>query len=137
MTSMMHCDEGRRIVECLVNKPSIRFYAPTMRELPDESGIYIFSHSETCNMLYAGMSDMSIRKRMKDHWYGAAGSDLAEKLVNKKCVPNPDKNKVTDWIKKHVVIRWMTSGEFSMDVREAECYAIRNLRPLLNDQHNK
>jgi len=135
MASLMHCAEGQRIVECLVNKPSIRFYNSTMCELPDESGIYIFSHSGTCNVLYAGMSEQSIRGRMIDHWYGAASSDLAEKLVNKKCVPNP--NKVKDWIKKHVVIRWMTSNEFNMGVREAECYAIRNLRPLLNDQHNK
>lgn len=131
----LHCADGRRIVECLVNKPPIRFYAPTMRELPEESGIYILSHSETCNVLYAGMSDQSIQMRMIDHWDGAASSDLAKKLVNKKCVPNPDK--VKDWIKKHVDIRWLTSAEFSMAVREAEIYAIRNLRPLLNIQHNR
>lgn len=135
MASLMHCAEGRRIVECLVNKPAIRFYASTMRELPDESGIYILLHSETCNVLYAGMSGKSIRRRMIDHWYGAAGSDLAKKLLNKKGVQNPDKAK--DWIKKHVAIRWLTSAEFSMAVREAEIYAIRNLRPLLNIQHNR
>lgn len=135
MASLMHCAEGQRIVECLVNKPAIRFYASTMCELPDESGIYILLHSETCNVLYAGMSEQSIRRRMIDHWDGAESSDLAKKLVNKKCVPNLGKAK--DWIKEHVVIRWMTSNEFNMDVREAECYAIRNLRPLLNIQHNR
>ena len=135
MASLMHCAEGRRIVECLVNKPAIRFYASTMCELPDESGIYIFSHSGTCNVLYAGMSEQSIRGRMIDHWYGADSPDLAKKLLNKKCVSNLDKGR--DWIKENVVIRWMTSNEFNMDVREAESYAIRNLRPLLNVQHNK
>ena len=123
--------EGDIIVTKLLGKPQIPFTSGDMRELPNESGIYLFSHRTKKMMLYVGMSNKGIRSRMIDHWGGAAPSDLAQKIADAGWVKN-HKKPARDWIKKNVVIRYLTSDEFDIDVASAERYVIDALKPRLN-----
>ena len=103
-----------------------------MNEIPDESGIYLFSSRKTGEFLYVGKSEKGIRSRMKDHWGGTGpkSSDLADLLVENRIAKNVPESK--DWIKGNVVIRWMMCEELGMDVELAESRVIQELRPNLN-----
>ena len=122
-------EEGHSMVKGLLEKPQIRFSGGTMYEVPDESGIYVFSNRVE-EALYIGQSRKGIRSRMKDHWAGTTSSDLAETLVKKGYYR--DKSESRDWSKDNVVIRYMTSAELNMDIKWAEHFAIGALRPKLN-----
>lgn len=141
MNIQPNIDEATDISEELRGRPPISFSGPTLN-IPDKSGIYLLSDKSTNKSLYVGMTQVGFRKRLKDHWDGtkspnsaAKSSDLVDKLVDKRLVCDVQAGK--RWIKKHVVVRWMTCDEFDMDIREAERYVIRKLCPSLNDQHNK
>lgn len=137
MNIQANIDEGYEIVEYMLDKPPISFSGRTLYEIPDESGIYVFSDRRTHNPLYVGQSGAdkkrkgTLRSRMKDHWDGTEGSDLAKKLTDKGIVQ--DKREGREWIKEHVVIRYMMSDEFEMDILAAERFAIRALRPPFNN----
>ena len=136
MTQMQTQIQGDIIVTELLGRPKIPFTSGTMCELPDESGIYLFSHSETGVKLYVGMSDKGLRSRMEDHWGGAASSDLAQKIADAGWVED-HRQPAKDWIKENVVIRYLTSDEFDMDVDSAERYVIDALDPRLNGRINR
>ena len=119
----------------LSNKLPVHFTGPTIDVIPDESGIYLLSHRSTGKALYVGYSKVGIRKRMIDHWYGTANSDLGKKLINA-CVAR-NKKEAGDYIKTHVDIRWMTSDELDIDIRKAECLAICAFHPRFNKQFNR
>ena len=122
--------QGKTITSRLLSGDGIPFTARTMYAMPDESGIYMFVHNGTKEVLYVGMSRVGLRSRMKDHWDGTESSDLAQKLVNVGVVSDLRRGK--DWIRDNVVIRYLTSDEFDVDVASAEAYVIDALNPRLN-----
>ena len=130
MTNMEeNIEDGRSMLKALLAKPPIPFSGGTMYEVPDESGVYVFS-TQVEEVLYVGQSRKGIRSRMKDHWAGTTSSDLAETLVKKG--HSHDKSGSRDWIRNNVVIRYTPSVELNMDIKWAEHFAIGALRPKLN-----
>ena len=132
MNVQSRIDEGRNIVERLLDKPSVCFTDPTMHEIPNESGIYTFSNRETQEVLYVGLSNRGLRNHMKDHWYGSAQSDLARTLIDEGVVQNKTESK--EWISANVVIRYMTTDEFGMNINSAKKAVIDALSPKYNKQ---
>ena len=123
--------QGKTITSRLLSGDGIPFTARTMHAIPDESGIYLFVHKGTNDILYVGMSDKGLRSRMKDHWSGADSSDLAQKIADAGWVED-HRQPARDWIRENVVIRYLTSDEFDVDVASAEAYVIDALNPRLN-----
>lgn len=121
-------DSGRNLVGHLLNKPRIPFSGRTVDELPDESGIILFSNGD--DILYIGLSYTTIKNTVKYHWDGATASDLSGKLVAKGCTG--DKRESRDWIMDNVDIRCMTSLELDMGDELAKELAIEILNPKLN-----
>lgn len=115
----------------LLSNDGIPFTAGTMHEIPDESGVYLFVQKGTNDFLYVGQSGVGLRSRMKDHWGGAASSDLAQKIADKGWTKD-HRQSARDWIKRNVLIQYITSDEFDMDIVALERYAINYLKPRLN-----
>ena len=110
----------------------IPFLSGTLNNLPDESGICLFSDRKTSEALYVGKTDKGIRSRAKEHWDGYDNSDLAKKLVKLKKVDHDWEGRV--WIKENVSIRWLTKDKLGMRMSLAEHFAIGALRPKFNDK---
>ena len=130
MDLQKNIDEGSAMVEKLLDKPGIPFTGGTIREIPDESGIYVFSNLRTEETLYVGQSKKGLMSRMKDHWAGTTSSDLAKALLREGIAQSLIESR--DWIRDKVAIRWLTYDELGMDIKFAEHFAIGALRPKLN-----
>lgn len=101
-----------------------------MQEIPDDAGIYAFSDRRTEQIVYVGQSKKGLRGRVRDHWDGITPSDLAGKLVKLKIAR--DVRQGRSWIKDNIVIRWLTTDEFEMNIDFAEHFVIGTLRPPFN-----
>lgn len=122
-------EEGRAAVESLLLKESIPFLSPTVDQMPDKSGVYLFSEKRTGRFLYIGRSEV-LKNRMKDHWDGTTSSDLSRRLVKEGKVASVPSGR--EWIKDNVVIRWVTRDELNLEIKWAEYFAIGILRPDFN-----
>lgn len=120
------------MLKLLLTCPQVSFLSSTLHDLPDESGIYLFSDRKTSEALYVGKTDKGIRSRAKDHWDGYTNSDLAKKLVKLKIVSRDWEGRV--WIKENVSVRWLTERRLGMRMSLAEHFAIGALRPEFNDR---
>ena len=125
----IHTDEGRNPVETLLARRQVLFQNRTV-EIPDKSGIYVFSDRRTNEILYVGRTGQGIKSRLKDHWNGTTSSDLAKRLVVDGVANNVFEGR--KWISKNVAIRWMMVNEFDTCIKWAEYFAIAVLRPKFN-----
>ena len=126
-------DEGCRLVESLLGKRPVQFRSANMPEIPQESGIYLFSNRATGEFLYVGESSKGAKGlwgRVYQHWDLDQGSDLAQMLVTAGIAK--DRSGSRDWIRGNVDIRWLTRVELGVDIKWAEYFALGALRPKLN-----
>ena len=130
MNNQGDTNEGRVIADSLSNKDPVPFLKPKPDGLPNSSGIYLLSDRRTGGFLYVGYTKKGFQDRMIDHWRGTEQSDLAKELVGQEEVKTL--KEAREWIKANVVIRWMTSNELGMDIRQAERLVIRVLQPRFN-----
>ena len=127
-------DEGRTLVETLLAKLPVQVTGGNL-DIPDESGIYVFSATSEEGFLYVGKSAKGIKSRVKDHWAGITGSDLSRNLYqNRRLGSLVD---AREWIRKRVCIQYLTSNELErishdMNITLAEHFVIAVLRPTLN-----
>ena len=113
----------------------VPFRSRTLLEVPEESGCYVFSSpSGLHECYYVGSSERSergMRGRLQDHWSTATSSDLSGRLIEEGMAR--DTGEATDWIRQHVVVRWLTSKDLSpMPAAYLEHFLIAVLRPRFN-----
>lgn len=133
MDLQTNVSEGIAMVERLLNKQPISFSGPTITEIPEVWGIYVFSNRETGEFLWVGKSDTAskgLRGRVRDHWSINTASDLSQVLVIAGIAK--DRSESQEWIRSNVDIRWLTSVELGMEIKWAEYFALGVLRPKLN-----
>ena len=133
MNIQTYIDEGRGMVEKLLGKQPVPFRGPTIAEIPEESGIYVFSNRETGESLWVGKNEKGsrgLRGRVYDHWSIKTTSDLSQVLVISGIAK--DRSESHEWINANVDIRWLTHDELEMDIKWAEYFALGALRPRLN-----
>ena len=130
MNAQTYIDEGRGMMERLLECSPVPFDGASVNEVPERGGVYLFSNRVTGVALYVGQSQKGIRSRMKDHWAGTARSDLAKELKRQRVAD--DRSESQEWIKSLVDIRFLTNEELGMDARWAEHFLIAALRPQLN-----
>ena len=125
----MRIAEGRKLVETVLERRTVNFESRTV-ETPDESGMYVFSHRRTHEILYVGQSAKGIKSRLREHWDGITASDLTGRLVAEGVAEN--KSQGREWIRNNVAIHWMTINEFDTPIKWVEYFAIAVLRPKFN-----
>ena len=126
--------DGCTLVKTLLEKPPVRFTSGTL-DIPDESGIYVFSATSEESFLYVGKSVKGVKSRVRDHWAGITGSDLSRNLYENRGFGSLADAR--EWIREKVCIQYLTSDELEwishdMNITLAEHFVIAVLRPTLN-----
>ena len=131
-------DAGRDIVQRLLGKSPLRFVQAIMHEIPEQSGIYLWSDTNSPEKFYYfGRSQTGLRTRMQRHWNQDDGGMLT-KLKNERRAPGKTEQRLKEesqnWIRENVVLHWLTEDDIGMDLKFAESFAIGVLQPEYNRQ---
>ncbi len=139
MTWQENLDAGRDIVQRLLDKPGVPFIQALMPEIPEESGIYLWSDVTDHDLFYCvGLTETGLRTRMQRHWNQDDGGMLTKLMEERRGRGKTDpkrKEESREWIAERVVLRWLTEDELrGIGLMWAENFVIGVLRPTYNRQ---
>ena len=115
----------------LVAKTAVPFAQRTMYEVPQESGVYMFSDVQGPLLCYYVGRAGNFQSRLLSHWdNNDPQADLCGKLIDAGIAQHTQESR--KWIKEHVAVRWLTSDEIPMGDAYLEHFLIAVLQPRFN-----
>ncbi len=107
-------------------------FARTMRQVPDEAGLYMLANTEDINdCYYIGLSK-GMRSSISYFSDGSsAGSTMIADLISRGLIQS--KRDAKDWTRTHVAVRWLESSKNPTEDSRLHHFLIAVLEPRYNE----